>query len=342
MTDPVDTRGGADHAGDVRHRRVVIVVFERVQGLDVFGPSDVFYFANWVAEQAGETDPLYTVEVAAASPGPVATAAGPALVATRSVGDPGLSPDVLLVAGGLQVDAAAADDAFVADLSSLASRSEEVGSICTGALLLARAGLLTGKHATTHWALADTLASAHPEIEVDANRIFHYDGVWTSAGVTAGIDLSLEILSTHHGATIAAETARCLVVYLRRAGGQQQYSTHLAAQASQHPGLADLLAFISDHLDADLTVRALAARSLMSERGFQRLFTTEIGTSPARYVERVRLDAARRLLEATDAGIDAIAHSTGFRNGETLHRAFKRVLGITPTDYRARFARPAP
>jgi len=336
-----DTGGGALHDGGVRHRRVVLVVFDDVQGLDVFGPSDVFYFANWVAEQAGETHPPYEVEIAAAQPGPVRTAAGPALYATRAVSDPDLTPDVMLVAGGLHVEAAADDPVFVADLAALASRSGEVGSICTGALLLARAGLLEGRTATTHWALADTLAHTHPSVEVDADRIFHYDGVWTSAGVTAGIDLSLEIVRTHHGGALAAEVARCLVVYLRRAGGQQQFSAHLAAQASQHPDLADLLAYIADHPDADLTVRALADRAHMSERSFQRLFTTEVGSSPARYVERVRLDAARRLLELTDDGVATVAGRTGFRNAETLHRSFKRVLGVTPTEYRDRFARPA-
>ena len=337
-----DTGGGAPHDGGVRHRRVVLVVFDGVQGLDVFGPADVFYFANWVAEQHGEPAAPYTIEIAAPRPGPVRTAAGPALYATSAVGDPALRPDVLLIAGGLHVEATATDAAFIDDLTALAARSDEVGSICTGALLLAGTGLLDGRTATTHWALADTLARTHPLVEVDTDRIFHYDGVWTSAGVTAGIDLSLEMVRTHHGAALATEVARHLVVYLRRAGGQQQYSAHLAAQASPNEDLADLLAYIADNPAADLTVRALAGRAHMSERSFQRLFTDDVGTSPARYVERVRLDAARRLLELTGDGIATVARRAGFRNAETLHRAFKRVLGVTPTDYRARFPRPTP
>ncbi|QOD93704.1 helix-turn-helix domain-containing protein [Chryseoglobus sp. 28M-23] len=337
----IDTGGDAFHDGGVRHRRVVIVAFDKVQGLDVFGPADVFYFANWVAERSGTSDPPYVVDIAAPRPGPVVTAAGPALYATRAVGDPDLVADVLLVAGGLEVESAAEDSEFVSALADLARRSGEVGSICTGALLLARAGLLEGRRATTHWALAHKLATAHPDVDVDADRIFHYDGVWTSAGVTAGIDLSLEIVRNHHGSALAAEVARCLVVYLRRAGGQLQYSVHLAAQSSQHSEVADLLAYISDHLQSDLTVGALAERARMSERSFQRHFTTEVGTSPARYVESVRLDAARRLLELTEDGIAAVAHQIGFRNAETLHRSFKRVLGVTPTEYRERFSRPS-
>lgn len=313
-------------------------MFAGVQGLDVFGPADVFYFANYLADQAGEQPP-YTVQLAARQVGPVPTASGPSIHADRSVSDPDLRPDVLLVAGGLAVGAAATDRALVAELADLAARSEEVGSVCTGALLLAEAGLLNGRRATTHWALAELLADAHPEIDVDADRIYLHDGVWSSAGVTAGIDLALQLLRTHHGGEIAAQAARHLVVYLQRAGGQQQYSAHLAAQRTSHPTLDDLLAYIADHPDADLTVHALAQHVTMSDRSFQRLFAREIGVSPGRYVERVRIDAARRLLEHTDDGLGAIARRCGFTTVETFLRAFRRQVGVTPTDYRQRFGR---
>lgn len=320
----------------VRHRTVVIVVFDQVQGLDVFGPADVFYFANFLAERA-EHAPPYDVHLAAATTGPVRTASGPVLHADRSVFDPGLRPDVLLVAGGLAVDRAAGDPAFVAALGDLASRSKEVGSVCTGALLLAEAGLLSGRRATTHWALADRLADNHPEVRVDADSLYLLDGVWTSAGVTAGIDLALQLVRMHHGSRMASDVARHLVVYLQRAGGQRQYSSHLAAQQATHPTIADLLAYVADHPEADLTVRALANRTSMSERSFQRLFTRETGMTPARYVEVTRLDLARGQLERTDDPLVAIARRCGFSRLETFHRSFVRIIGIRPSDYRARF-----
>ncbi len=322
----------------MRHRHVVIAVFPDVQGLDVFGPADVFYFANYIAEQRGEPAP-YTIEIAAAEPGVLRTASGPRLVVDRSVSDPDLRPDVLLIAGGLAVVPAAEDQAYIAAVSGLASRSGEVGSVCTGALVLANAGLLEGRQATTHWALAEMLTKTHPDVAVDADRIYLYDGVWTSAGVTAGIDLALQLLRTHHGTEMAAAAAKHLVVYLERAGGQQQYSAHLAAQRTTHTTLSELMVYIADHPERDLTVRALAERLHMSERSLQRLFTAEVGITPAAYVERVRIDAARRLLELTEQPVAAVASACGFDRVETLYRAFKRVMGVTPVEYRERHAR---
>ncbi|HSE09837.1 MAG TPA: helix-turn-helix domain-containing protein [Nocardioidaceae bacterium] len=323
----------------MQFRSVVIVVFEQVQGLDVFGPADVFYFANYVAQQAGEKEPAYAVELAASSPGPVATASGPAIHATRTLSDPSLRPDVLLVAGGLKVLDAVADARLVEDLEALVVRSGEVGSICTGAALLAEAGVLDGRRATTHWALADQLAQCHPEVEVDAERIYIQDGIWTSAGVCAGIDLALELVRTHHGAAMAADVARHMVVYLQRGGGQHQLSTHLAAQRSNHRSIADLMALIADNPEVDLSVPALAAQVNMSERSFHRLFTAEVGISPGRYVERARVDAARSLLEHTSENVATIARRCGFRTPETFMRSFKRAVGVSPTEFRSRVAR---
>lgn len=320
---------------------MVIVVFDGVQALDVFGPADVFYFANYLAEKSGEAASPYRVVLAGREVGPVPTSAGPMLHVDRAVSDHALRPDLLLVAGGLTISTAASDVAFVADLVDLAERSIEVGSICTGALLLAEMGLLDGREATTHWALADGLAVSHPEIVLDADRIFVHDEVWTSAGVTAGIDLALEILRRHHGTEMAAAAARNLVVYLQRAGGQQQYSTHLAAQRASDQTILDLLAHIADHPDADLSVTALADHVGMASRSFQRLFTREVGTSPGAYVERVRIDAARRLLERTDDGLGRVARQCGYTTVETFHRSFRRLVGVTPADYRDRFRSPS-
>ncbi|MGI9597319.1 MAG: GlxA family transcriptional regulator [Acidimicrobiales bacterium] len=323
----------------MRHRHVVIAVFDGVQGLDVFGPADVFYFANYLAALADEDGAAYTVTVAAKEVGPVPTASGPSIHAERAVNDPTLRPDVFLVAGGLAVESASADAGFVADVANLAGRSGEVGSICSGAILLAEAGLLDGRRATTHWASADLLADSYPQVTVEADQIYVQDGVWTSAGVTAGIDLALQLLRTHHGAEMAVEAARNMVVYLQRAGGQQQFSTHLAAQQSSNPTIADVMAHIADHPDADLSIRALAETVSMSERSFQRIFAGETGTSPGKYVERCRLDAARVLLEQTEEGLASIAQRCGFRNQETFLRAFRRLVGVTPTEYRRRFPR---
>lgn len=334
----LDRPGSGADDGSMRSRQVVIVVFDDVQGIDVFGPADVFYFANYVTGQEGETTPPYTVEIAAREPGTIPTASGPAIVATRAVCDPTLAPDVLLVAGGLNVDRAADDRLLVADLAQLVQRSDEVGSICTGAMLLAQTGLLDGKLATTHWALADQLIARHPDVTVDADRIYAHDhGVWSSAGVTAGIDLALQLVRTHHGSRLAASIARNMVVYLQRAGGQRQYSTHLAAQRSSNPTIADVMAHIADHPDHDLSIPELSGMVNMSERSFQRLFRTEVGISPGKYVEQARIDAARALLEHEQVGLATVAARCGFKSPETLIRAFTRIVGLTPAQYRDRY-----
>lgn len=320
---------------------MALVVFDGVQGLDVFGPSDVFYFANHYAQQRGEPAAPYSVTLVGPEPGPIRTAAGPSILVETSLEDASLRPDVLLVAGGMEAQAWAEDAAFVAGLRALAGRSGEVGSVCTGAVLLAQAGLLDGRRATTHWALADKLARDYPRVHMDPDRIYVLDGVWTSAGITAGIDLALQIVRTHHGADMAADAARHLIVYLQRAGGQQQFSTHLAAQSSANDVVAELMAYIADYPEADLTVPALAEHARMSERGLHRLFAAEVGLSPGRYVERARVDAAREMLEHSRDGLGAIARRCGFSGPETFLRTFTRVVGLSPTEYRQRFT-PSP
>jgi transcriptional regulator GlxA family with amidase domain len=320
---------------------VVLVVFDGVQSLDIFGPSDVFYFANYLAARDGHCAAPYEVELAAVRPGPVRTSAGPEVLAPSRMADPDLRPDLLLVPGGLSVAQTAGDADFIEQLQGLADRSEEVGSVCTGALLLAEAGLLAGRQATTHWALAEQMARTHPDVLLDADRIFVHDGVWSSAGVTAGIDLALEIVRRHHGSEMSSEAARNLVVYMHRAGGQRQYSTHLAVESVGDQTINDLLAFIADNPEADLSVGALAQRVGMAQRSFQRQFTREVGTSPGKYVERVRIDCARRLLERTDDGLARVSRRCGYPTVETFHRSFTRVVGLAPGEYRNRFRDPA-
>ncbi|MGE3960674.1 MAG: GlxA family transcriptional regulator [Dehalococcoidia bacterium] len=323
----------------MRARTVAIVVFDGVQGLDVFGPADVFYFANYVASTLGVRADPYRVELVAREAGPVRTAIGPRIHADRALRDRTLRPDVLLVAGGLCVEEPAADESLVADLIGLIARSAEIGSVCSGAILLAATGALDGRRATTHWAMAGALAAARPEVTVEADRIFIHDGVWSSAGITAGIDLAIQLVKNHHGAEMALQVARLMVVYMQRAGGQQQFSTHLSGPQSSNATIAEILAYIADHPEADLSIPALAERASMSERSFQRLFTAETGTSPGRFVERARIEAARALLEQSEDGLAAIAQRCGFGTPETFIRAFRRVVGVNPTEYRQRFPR---
>lgn len=322
----------------MRTRSVAIVVFDGVQGLDVFGPADVFYFANYMAAQANADGVPYVVETVGPSVGPIKTAGGPTIYADRAVTDAGLRPDLLLIAGALEVRRTGEDAQFVAALAELVGRSREVGSVCSGAFLLAKTGALEGRRVTTHWAMADELQRENPTVTVEPDHIYLYDGAWSSAGVTAGIDLAIQLVRQHHGVEMAAGVARNMVVYMQRAGGQKQFSTHLAAQMSVHPTIADLTAYIADHPDADLSIEALAERAAMSERSFQRLFAAETGVSPGRFVELNRIDAARALLEQTNDGLVSIGRRCGFASAETFVRAFRRVVGVNPTEYRRRFS----
>jgi transcriptional regulator GlxA family with amidase domain len=213
-----------------------------------------------------------------------------------------------------------------------------VASVCSGAFLLAEAGVLAGRRATTHWESCDALARRHPDVEVDPDPIFVRDGnVLTSAGVTAGMDLALALVEDDHGPERALAVARQLVMYVRRPGGQSQFSAALRAQRAERRPLRELQAWVADHLDADLSVEALARRAAMSPRNFARAFAAEAGVTPARYVEEVRVEAARRLLEGTGRPVDGIAAACGFGSAETMRRAFLRTVHVPPSEYRKRF-----
>jgi transcriptional regulator GlxA family with amidase domain len=316
-------------------RRVVIVTFPDAQVLDVTGPAEVFSVAGRLGAEPG-----YEVVVASPSGGPVATTSGVELSARplRSVRD----VDTLVVAGGVGTRAAVRDRALVEGVRRLAARSRRVTSVCTGAFVLAEAGLLDGRRATTHWASAGALARRHPAVTVDPSPIFVRDGdVWTSAGVTAGMDLALTLVADDHGPELARSVARWLVLYLQRPGGQAQFSAQLAAQTAERQPLRELQAWIPDHLDQDLSVPALARRSAMSERNFARAFRRETGMTPAAYIEGARVERARIALETGDLPVDRVARQVGFGTAETMRRAFGRRLGVSPMDYRSRFRRQA-
>ena len=317
-----------------RARRIVVVVFGDVQALDVTGPTEVFS----QAERSRPT-PTYAIELVAPETGVVRTSSGLQLTADHTLDSSRTEIDTLIVAGGLGVQAAARDERLISWLRLAARRSRRVCSVCTGAFLLARAGLLDGRPATTHWAACDALARNYPSVSVEPDPIFVRDGnVYTSAGVTAGIDLALALVEEDLGRQAALDVARSLVLFIRRPGGQAQFSSGLAGQAAARPGINELQAWIADHLDEDLSVPALADRAFMSPRNFARVFAGEVGITPAAYVEAVRLERARALLETTELQMEDIARRCGFGTVETLRRTFGRRLGVNPSDYRSRFA----
>lgn len=315
-------------------RPLVIVVFPGFQGLDLMGPLEVFAGAN---QELDRDD--YEIVVAASRAGLVPTASGAHVLADISIADVRGPVDTLVVVGGDGTREALGDSALVAGVQRLAGTARRVTSVCSGAFVLAAAGLLDGRRATTHWRVCDLLAQAFPAVEVDPDPIYVQDGnVYTSAGVTAGMDLALALVEEDHGRDVALAIARRFVLFLRRPGNQSQFSAQLGAQLAERDGVRDAQRHIADHPDTDCSVAALARIAHMSERNFTRVFTAETGITPARYVERVRVETARRLLEDTDDGVEAVATASGFGTAETMRRAFLRLVRTSPTEYRRRFA----
>lgn len=323
-------------------RRVVLLAVPPVQELDLTGPLAVFAAANGARTAAGG-GPAYQVIVASAGPDlAVAGESGlPLLAATRYAALRGTIDTLLVVAGNGPRTREELDPAVLAWLRRVRPRVRRLGSVCTGAFVLAAAGLLRGRRATTHWAWCDALAAAEPEARVERDPIWVRDrDVYTSAGVTAGIDLALALVEEDLGAAAALTVARWLVLFLRRPGGQAQFSTSLAAQAVETRALHDLQAWVQEHLHQPLPAPVLAARAGMSERHFARVFAREVGCTPARYVARARVDAARRLLEGTDRGTAEVARACGFGSAEVMRRAFLREVGVVPQRYRTHFRTP--
>ena len=311
-------------------QRIVFVLFDGLQSLDLTGPLEVF-------AAAGDRYELTTASLDGA---PVRTTSGLTIAPDAALSELRRAPGTLLVPGG--EGTRAPDPRLVAWLREHGPRAGRLVAVCSGAFLLAAAGLLDGRRATTHWAYAHLLAEHFPRVEVDPDPIWVRDGdVLTSAGVTAGIDVALALVEEDHGRELALTIARHLVVYLRRPGGQAQFSAQLEAQLAEREPLRELQQWIADHPDADLSVEALAARVAMSPRHLARLFAAEVGVTPGRYVDRVRLETARRLLEESADGVETVARRCGYGTPETMRRAFVRALGVAPVDYRARFA-PAP
>lgn len=319
-----------------REREIVFLVFPDFQILDLTGPLEVF-------SQAERMHPgSYTLRTVALDPGPVTASCGLSLNAEQvpdfDADAETVSVDTLVVVGGRGTHPAMRDERLAAWIAEAAKRVRRVTSVCSGAFLLAQAGVLDGRRATTHWGSCAELAAQFPAVKVNAEPIFVNDGpVWTSAGVTAGIDLALALVEADQGSALARAIARQLVVFVQRPGGQAQFSAQLAAQRPVREPLRTVQSYIAEHPNADLSVPALAERAGMSERHFARVFRAETGRSPASHVEAVRVETARRLLETTPDGLDRIARAAGFGTIATMHRAFRRTVRVTPGEYRSRF-----
>jgi transcriptional regulator GlxA family with amidase domain len=314
-------------------RQIVMLVYHHAHLLDISGPMSLFAAAN---DFAGYT--AYDVALAAVATGPVETSSGLQIMATRRIGPVMAGVDTLLVAGGVGIDAQLADRKVVSWLRRQAPKCRRVASVCSGALLLAEAGLLDGRRAVTHWVRCEQLAADYPKVTVERDPIFVRDGkFYSSAGISAGMDLALALIEEDLGVAVTADLAREFVLYMRRSGGQAQFSPALKAQATTPGKIASLQSWILAHLHLPLGVDELAARVAMSPRHFARRFLDEAGMTPAAFVAAARVDAARQALADGSEPIDIVAARFGFGSAERLRRSFQRHLAVTPSQFRHNF-----
>lgn len=318
-----------------------MLAYPGIQMLDVMGPLEVFSRATrWLKDNGRRRDDAYSVEIIGLKRGAFRASSGLRVYADRGFGEVGRGIDTLMIAGGLGAERYHKDPALLRWIRRQAAWVRRLASVCTGALFLAEAGLLKERRATTHWSACARLAQRYPDVCVEPDPIFVQEGsIYTSAGVTAGMDLALAMVEQDQGREVALATARELVIFLRRPGGQAQFSAQLSAQFAERQPLSDLQAYVVDHPAEDLTVETLAARVGMSPRNFARVFTREVHTTPARFVTSVRVEAARRLLEESSDGLERICSRTGLGTPESMRWAFLRTIGIPPSRYRERFAR---
>lgn len=312
-------------------RSIVIVAYPGIQSLDVVGPYEVFAGASEMVSGA------YGVAVCALAPGPIVAESGLTLTAAALPGDDE-AIDTLVLPGGAGVQDARQDRRLIEWIAATAPRCRRVATVCTGTFLAAEAGLLDGRRVTTHWARAERLQHDFPALSVDADPIYVRDGaVWTSAGVTAGIDLALALVEDDLGTDVAQTVARWLVMFLHRPGGQTQFAAPVWAPRAERSTVRAVQSLVEAAPGGDHRLPAMAAAAAMSVRHFSRVFAEEVGETPGRYVERVRLEAARRDLETTTDTLDVIAARCGFGTAETMRRVFHRRLEVAPDSYRRRF-----
>jgi transcriptional regulator GlxA family with amidase domain len=318
-------------------KKVVMLSVPPASGVDVIGPLEALGIASrMMAESSGR--PAYESElVTTASDLALPTSSGVKIVAHKHYSEVRGKVDTLLISGGPGTRGPR-DTVLLDWLRQMAQHTRRICSICTGAYLLADAGLLEGKRATTHWRYVESFARKHPGVLWDPNPIFVQDGrFYTSAGISAGMDLALALIEEDFGSALALDVARHMVIFLRRPGSQAQFSATLSAQAAERKSLQELQVWIAENLAKDLSVEALADRAAMSARNFARVFASELGSTPARYVEQVRVEAARTLLASTDEGVEQIASRCGFSSAELLRRCFVRHFKIAPSQYRKHF-----
>ena len=320
-------------------RHISMVAYDNAGLLDVTGPLDVFHYANEVISKELVTSAkAYETQILAKEKGPVTMSSGITLVANNSYLSPQPPTDTLILAGGNGAEKVSHDPGLITFVRQMTPRVRRMASICTGSFILARAGLLDRKKATTHWSASERFKTDFSTIAVQPDKIFTKDGhVYTSAGVTAGIDLALHLVEEDFGRKAALAVARILVVFMKRKGGQSQFSSHLTAQTNMAGPLGKLLRWIIHHPREQLTVRALAAKAAMGERNFSRVFVKETGVTPAKFVEQVRINKAASYLENMTIPMEQVADLSGFGSAEKMRRAFRRNLNVLPGKYRNRF-----
>jgi transcriptional regulator GlxA family with amidase domain len=319
-----------------------MLAYPGVQVLDVMGPLEVFArTSRWLRDEGRRADDAYSVEILGLTRGAFRASNGLRIHADRRFDQAAPGIDTLMIAGGLGMDRQLSHQALLRWIRRQSGSVRRLASICTGAFLLAEAGLLDGRRATTHWFSCGAFARRYPSVRLESDRIYVREGsIYTSAGVTSGMDLALAMVEEDLGRDVALAIARQLVLFLTRPGGQSQFSAQLSAQLAQHEPLRDLQAWIIDHPREDLSAEALARRAGMSPRNFARVFTRDVGQTPGRFVTSARVETARRLLEESSQSLESICAATGFGTTEAMRRAFLRRVGIAPGQYRQRFARP--
>ena len=324
--------------------RVAMLAYPDIQILDVTGPLEVFSrTSRWLKETGRRPDDAYSVEIIGLKRGAFRASSGLRLYADRAYTEVRRGIDTLMIAGGRGTEAYRSHAGLLKWIQRQSGHVRRIASVCTGAFFLAEAGLLKDRRATTHWSYCDRLAAGYPGVRVEPDTIFVREGpIYTSAGVTAGMDLALALVEEDHGREVALGVARELVMFVQRPGGQAQFSAQLSAQLAEHEPLRDLQAYVADHPADDLSIPTLARRVAMSPRNFARVFTREVGTTPARFVASVRVETARRLLEETHDDLESICARSGLGSTESMRRAFLAAVGIPPSQYRERFNRRTP
>jgi transcriptional regulator GlxA family with amidase domain len=320
----------------MKPRHIVILGYDQIMGLDLVGPMEAFGSAHMNSPKAGR-ETCYRVTIAALEAKKFRSEFGLTITAEKSLSST-RDVDTFLIPGGRGLRESNGHHKLTAWLQKNAGSIRRIASICTGIYGLAPSGLLNGRKVATHWRFTADLAKRYPALKVNSSSLYVKDGkFWTAAGVTAGIDLSLALIEEDFGSEAALSVARDLVVYMKRSGGQEQYSEPLQFQIQSRSRFADLLPWMLAHLEQDLSVDVLAARVSLCPRQFSRRFTHEFGSSPASFVRRLRLDEARRRLSAPECTVEGVARSVGFSDGDNFRRAFERSFGIAPSAYRGRF-----